>query len=450
MYCCIIKSLYVKDGVNLNFKKFIKSQSPARIIALGFAATIFLGSFILMLPISLNDVVNLKYVDSLYTATSAVCVTGLVTVDPANTFTPFGRCVLAALIQIGGLGVTSFGTGMIIAMGKKLNLKSRNITKEALNLDSRKGIVSFIKEIFLTTLTIELLGAFFSFFTFRKKFSFLKAVGISLFHSIAAFNNSGFDILGNFQSLSAYKNDVYINVVTCVLIFFGGIGFYVIKELRMNKFKWKPLSMHSKVVLSVSMILIIFGTIMLKLTENITWLGALFNSVSARTAGFSTFNLGDFSNAGLIIMMVLMFIGASPGSTAGGIKTTTIFVLFQGVKSSAINKSEKAFKYAVPKNAFKKAAVITVIGITVVLTGTFLMSLFEPNLEIKDIVFEIVSAYGTVGDSTGITPSISTASKILSMLVMFIGRLGPMTIVTLWYFSHGERVRYPEGNISIG
>ena len=417
MYCYIIKSLYVKDGVNLNFKKFIKSQSPARIIALGFAATIFLGSFILMLPISLNDGVNLKYVDSLYTATSAVCVTGLVTVDPANTFTPFGRCVLAALIQIGGLGVTSFGTGMIIAMGKKLNLKSRNITKEALNLDSRKGIVSFIKEIFLTTLTIELLGAFFSFFTFRKKFSFFKAVGISLFHSIAAFNNSGFDILGNFQSLSAYKNDVYINIVTCFLIFFGGIGFYVIKELRMNKFKWKPLSMHSKVVLSVSMILIIFGTIMLKLTENITWLGALFNSVSARTAGFSTFNLGDFSNAGLIIMMVLMFIGASPGSTAGGIK---------------------------------KAAVITVIGITVVLTGTFLMSLFEPNLEIKDIVFEIVSAYGTVGDSTGITPSISTASKILSMLVMFIGRLGPMTIVTLWYFSHGERVRYPEGNISIG
>ena len=150
VYCYIIKSLYVKDGVNLNFKKFIKSQSPARIIALGFAATIFLGSFILMLPISLNDGVNLKYVDSLYTATSAVCVTGLVTVDPANTFTPFGRCVLAALIQIGGLGVTSFGTGMIIAMGKKLNLKSRNITKEALNLDSRKGIVSFIKEIFLT------------------------------------------------------------------------------------------------------------------------------------------------------------------------------------------------------------------------------------------------------------------------------------------------------------
>ena len=262
MYCYIIKSLYVKDGVNLNFKKFIKSQSPARIIALGFAATIFLGSFILMLPISLNDGVNLKYVDSLYTATSAVCVTGLVTVDPADTFTPFGRCVLAALIQIGGLGVTSFGTGIIIAMGKKLNLKSRNITKEALNLDSRKGIVSFIKEIFLTTLTIELLGAFFSFFTFRKEFSFFKAVGISLFHSIAAFNNSGFDILGNFQSLSAYKNDVYINIVTCFLIFFGGIGFYVIKELRMNKFKWKPLSMHSKVVLSVSMILIIFGTIM--------------------------------------------------------------------------------------------------------------------------------------------------------------------------------------------
>ena len=189
---------------------------------------------------------------------------------------------------------------------------------------------------------------------------------------------------------------------------------------------------------------------MIKLTNNITWLGALFNSVSARTAGFSTFNLSNFSNAGIIVMIVLMFIGASPGSTGGGIKTTTVFVLFKGIVSAATNKGEKAFKYAIPKNAFRKAAVVTVLGINVVLIGTFLISIFEPQLELRDILFEVVSAYGTVGLTTGITTSLSAASKILSMIIMFIGRLGPMTIVTLWYFSRGERISYPEGNISIG
>lgn len=428
----------------------IKSQPPARIIAFGFAITILIGSGILMLPISLNDGIELKYIDALYTATSAVCVTGLVTVDTANTFTAFGQFVIAVLIQIGGLGVSSLGAGVIIAMGKKVNIKNRTIVREALNLNSGKGIVTLIKDIFSTTIVFELLGAILSFVTFSKKFSFGKAVGVSLFHSIAAFNNSGFDILGDFQSLSNYKDDVYLNLVTCFLIIMGGIGFLVIKEVREKKFKWKKLSMHSRVVISVSAALIVVGTLLLKCTENITWLAALFNSVSARTAGFSTYSLGDFSNAGLIVMMVLMFIGASPGSTAGGIKTTTIFVLFQGIKSAATNKSEKAFNYSIPKNAFRKAAVVTVLGVTVVLVGSFLMSVFEPQLNLKDIVFEIVSAYATVGDSTGITASLSTLSKLLSMIIMFIGRLGPMTIVTLWYFSRGERVSYPQGNISIG
>lgn len=428
----------------------IKSQPPARIIAFGFAITILIGSGILMLPISLNDGIELKYIDALYTATSAVCVTGLVTVDTANTFTAFGQFVIAVLIQIGGLGVASLGAGVIIAMGKKVNIKNRTIVREALNLNSGKGIVTLIKDIFSTTIVFELLGAILSFVTFSKKFSFGKAVGVSLFHSIAAFNNSGFDILGDFQSLSNYKDDVYLNLVTCFLIIMGGIGFLVIKEVREKKFKWKKLSMHSRVVISVSAALIVVGTLLLKCTENITWLAALFNSVSARTAGFSTYSLGDFSNAGLIVMMVLMFIGASPGSTAGGIKTTTIFVLFQGIKSAATNKSEKAFNYSIPKNAFRKAAIVTVLGVTVVLVGSFLMSVFEPQLNLKDIAFEIVSAYATVGDSTGITASLSTLSKLLSMIIMFIGRLGPMTIVTLWYFSRGERVSYPQGNISIG
>ena len=427
-----------------------RAARPGRTILLGFLFVILFGACLLHLPIAARDHSVTAFVDCLFTATSATCVTGLVVVDTWQHWTVFGQIVVLGLIQIGGLGITSLGTGIIIAMGKRVNFKSRSLVKEALNLNSGKGIVKFIKEIFFTTISFELIGTILSFIAFSKDFSFSKALGISAFHSIAAFNNSGFDILGNFQSLAAYKNNVYLNVVTCMLIILGGIGFFVIKDIKTNKFKWKSLSMHSKVVIWVTIILIIFGAVMIKLTNNITWLGALFNSVSARTAGFSTFNLSNFSNAGIIVMIVLMFIGASPGSTGGGIKTTTVFVLFKGIVSAATNKGEKAFKYAIPKNAFRKAAVVTVLGINVVLIGTFLISIFEPQLELRDILFEVVSAYGTVGLTTGITTSLSAASKILSMIIMFIGRLGPMTIVTLWYFSRGERISYPEGNISIG
>ena len=198
--------------------------------------------------------------------------------------------------------------------------------------------------------------------------------------------------------------------------------------------------------------LIVVGTLLIKLSEegNISWLGAFFASVTARTAGFATYSIGGFSNAGLIVMMILMFIGASSGSTGGGIKTSTLFALIQGLKSTATNKSEKAFHYSLPRTAFRKAAVITFVGIGVVLFGSFTMSVLEPHLEIRDILFEVVSAFGTVGLSTGITPDLSVGSKLLSILIMYIGRLGPMTIVTLWYFSQGERTRYPEGNLSIG
>jgi len=208
--------------------------------------------------------------------------------------------------------------------------------------------------------------------------------------------------------------------------------------------------MHAKVVLSVSGALIVGGALLVKLTENIPWLGAFFNSVSARTAGFSTYPLGNFSNAGLLVMTFLMFVGASPGSTGGGIKTTTLFVLLQGIKSSATNRSEKAFRYSVPKDAFKKAAIITLLGVGIVFTGTFIFCALEPQLGLSDVLFEIVSAFGTVGLSTGITPTIGTGAKLLSIVLMYIGRLGPMTVATLWYFSRGERARYPEGNISIG
>ena len=217
-----------------------------------------------------------------------------------------------------------------------------------------------------------------------------------------------------------------------------------------TRLHWKKFSMHTKVVLSTTAVLLIVGTLLLKATEDITWLGAFFHSVSARTAGFSTYALKDFSTSGLLVLIMLMFIGASPGSTGGGIKTTTFFSLIQGIKSAATNRSEKAFRYALPRDAFRKAAVITLLALGVVVTGTYLMTVFEPHLDLRDIVFEIVSAFGTVGLSTGITPDLTVASKLLSILIMYIGRLGPLTIASLWYFTYGERTQFAEGNIAIG
>ena len=430
--------------------QLIKKQPPVRIIALGFAAVILLGSILLMLPCSIQDGVTVRYIDALYTSTSAVCVTGLIAVDAGDTFTPLGQFFLGMLIQVGGLGVTAVGAGVILAMGKKVNMKGRNIIREAMNLDSGKGTVRFIQSVFLTTITFELVGAALSFIVFVQDYPPLHALGISLFHSVAAFNNSGFDILGNFQNLIPYQDDVLLNLVTCGLIFFGGIGFLVIREIVTKRFHWRKFSMHTKVVLTVSAALIVSGTVLLWLTEDVTLLGAFFHSVSARTAGFSTYSLGNFSNAGLFVLTVLMFIGASPGSTGGGIKTSTFFVLLQGIKSAATNKSEKAFRYVIPVDAFRKAAVITLIALGVVITGTYLMVIMEPDITLMDALFEVTSAFGTVGLSTGITSGLSDGSKILSIITMYIGRLGPLTIASLWYFSRGERASYPDGNISIG
>lgn len=428
----------------------IKRQSPARLIALGFISLILIGSILLRLPFCVKEGVHLSYIDSLYTSTSAVCVTGLIAVDAGDTFTPLGQMILGLLMQTGGLGVTTVGAGLMLLMRKKVDLKERTLVKEALNVDSGKGLITLVKRIFIVTIVFETAGALLSLLVFIQDYPFPKALGISIFHSVAAFNNAGFDILGNFQSLVNYSDSIMLNIVTCFLIFFGGIGFLVIWELLEKKCRWKKLSMHAKIVLSVSGVLIVVGTVLIKATENVSWMGAVFNSISARTAGFSTYSLAGFSKSGLLVIMILMFIGSSPGSTGGGIKTTTFFVLLQGIRSSATNTSEKAFHYSIPKDAYKKASVIALIAASVILVGTYLMGIFEPDADFFDVFFEVTSAYGTVGLSTGITPGLSVPSKLLSIIIMYIGRLGPWTVATLWHFSKGERVSFPEGNISIG
>ena len=423
--------------------KLLRTQSAPRIIASGFALVIFIGSLLLMLPCSIQPGTHLDYIDALYTSASAVCVTGLTVVDAGDTFTALGQFFLAALIQIGGLGVTSISAGVILAMGRRVNLKGRMLIRESMNLDAGRGLIGFIYTVFKATLLIELIGAALSFIVFIQDYSLFRAIGVSLFHSVASFNNAGFDIFGGGQSMVPYTDNIYLNIITCVLIFFGGIGFLVIQELWQKKCQWKKLSMHTKVVLSVSLALI-------KLTEPVSWLCALFHSVSTRTAGFASRPIGDFGAPALLVMIVLMFIGASSGSTGGGIKTSTFFVLIRGIFSAATNQSEKAFHYSIPKDAFKKAAVISILAAGVVITSTYILMILEPQVDLLDALFEMTSAFSTAGLSTGISSDLHLPAKILSIMIMFTGRLGPLTIASLWYFSRGELALYPDGNIVVG
>ena len=257
----------------------------------GFAAVILAGAGLLSLPAMHNEGVSVSFTDALFTSTSAVCVTGLIAVDTADTFTPVGCAIVALLIQIGGLGVTSVGVGFILLARRRVGLKSRLLVKEALNLDSFRGAVSLVRKILLMTLCFEAVGAGLSYISFSTRYEPLHALGISVFHSIAAFNNAGFDILGGLTNLIPFQSDVLLNLTTCGLIFFGGIGFLVILDM-LKKRRFKALTLQSKIVLVTSGVLIVSGMLLLKVTEaNITWLGALFQSVSARTAGFSTFSI---------------------------------------------------------------------------------------------------------------------------------------------------------------
>ena len=430
-------------------KNIIKEQPPGRLITLGFAFIILIGTFLLLLPISIRPGAEVSFVDALFTSTSAVCVTGLIAIDTADHFTLFGRTVVALLIQTGGLGVTSVGVGFILLAGKRVGMKGRLLVREALNMGSSKGIVRLLKAILLMTLCFELSGAALSFIVFVQDYPVGKAIEISLFHSIAAFNNAGFDILGGLQNLIPYQRNVLLNLTTAALIFFGGIGFLVIQDLLKHR-SLRKISLHSKVVLSTSLFLLAAGTVLLKCTEDISWLGAFFQSVSARTAGFSTYPIGGFTNAGLFVLILLMFIGASPGSTGGGIKTSTFFALMQSAKNTAVKRQSSAFHRKLPADTISKAFTVMFLSLIVVCTGTFLMCVLEPEYSFIQNLFEVTSAFGTVGLSTGITPELGAAGKLLLTAIMFIGRLGALTLMSMWVFRPTSNVRYTEESITIG
>lgn len=433
----------------MSFDKFIQKQPTGRLIALGFALVILIGAGLLLLPVSVRPDAEVSFIDALFTSTSAVCVTGLIAIDTADHFTFFGQAVLAGLIQIGGLGVSSVGVGLILAAGGRVGFKERLLVKDALNVDSVAGMVRLVKAVLLMTLCFEGAGVVLSFITFIQDYPFGQALWISIFHSVAAFNNSGFDILGGLRNLIPYQADVLLNLTTCGLIICGGIGFLVMLDvLRCRSFR--KLTLHSKVVLTTTGVLLAVGTLLLKATEDITWLGAFFHSVSARTAGFSTYPIGSFTNAGLFVLVILMFIGASPGSTGGGIKTTTFFALMQEARTVFSKRLPGAFHRTLPQEMLRKSSVIALLSALVVFIGTFLLCVLEPEYDFIQLLFEVVSAFGTVGLSTGITPDLSVAGKLVIILTMYTGRLGAFTLLSVWINRPEPSVRYTEEQIMIG
>lgn len=433
----------------MNKIKWVRELSPAKILMLGFLSVILLGGLLLLLPISARPGVKVHPIDAFFTATSAVCVTGLATIDTADNFNVFGRTVIALLIQVGGLGFMSVAATLMMVLGKKIGLKERIVLKEALNLESIQGVVKLVKSIIGMTLLFEGVGAILSFIVFSQDYPALDAIGISLFHAISAFNNAGFDILGGFQNLIPYQQNILLNLTTSALIILGGLGFYVIRDISYKKC-FAKLTMHSKIVIIMTSSLLLIGTVLIWLTEDITWLGAFFNSVSARTAGFTTYNLGEFTNAGLFVLIVLMFIGASPGSTGGGIKTTTMFTILTSIYSLIKNRECVAFKRKIALESIMKAFMLTFLALGVVTIATFFICIIEPDFSFVQIIFEVVSGFATVGLSTGITPHLQVLSKIVLIIMMFFGRLGPLTIACAWSYNHSSNLSYVEEKIIIG
>lgn len=423
--------------------------SPGRILALGFAGVILLGTILLLLPVSANPGIAIRPVDALFTSTSAVCVTGLISIDTADHFGLFGRTVVGLLIQIGGLGITSVGVAFILLSHKRVGLKERVLVRESLNLNTLQGMVRLVESIMLVTLCFESLGVILNYIVFSRDYPPLSALGISAFHSIAAFNNAGFDILGGYRNLIPYRDNIFLNLTTCGLIIFGGLGFYSIREIWQKR-NWRHLSMNTKIVVTMTISLLAIGTVLLKLTDDVTWLGAFFQSTSARTAGFSTYSIGEFTAAGQFILIILMFIGASPGSTGGGIKTTTAFTILKSMFAFSTNQECAAFRRKIPLESILKAFTVTLLAAILVCFMTLAICITEPHLTFMQIFFEVVSGFGTVGLSTGITPHLTDISKILLCLTMFIGRVGPLTIASIWMYKASSGLSHPEERVTIG
>lgn len=436
------------DSVSME-KRMKKPLRANHYLLLGFMAIILVGSLLLRLPISHNEGIKISYWDSLFISTSAVCVTGLVTVDVALTFSLFGRTVIAILILLGGLGFASMVISFSLLLGMNIGLSQRSFIKEAYNLSSVQGTLMVVRAVGLAALLVQGVGVFIEYFIFRSTYGPLDALGHAVFNTISAFNNAGFDLMGKYQSLSMYRHSVAMNLTTALLIIIGGTGFFVIADIVKNR-NWKKLSMHSKIVVTMNSILLIGGFLFYLFVEHLEPLAAFFQSVTTRTAGFNTVDIAGLSQAGLLVTIVLMFIGASPGSTGGGIKTSTIFTLFLSLGSLMFGRQTAAFKRKIGGESILKAFQVLLLSILLIGGGSFLLLIIEGSkFTFLEVLFEAVSAFATVGLSMGITTEIATLSKLVLVVVMFAGRVGPITIATS-FARKASQLGYVEEQVFIG
>ncbi len=455
--------------VELKMKDILKKRqfTPMQILAIGYAVIIFLGAMLLALPISTNARVYTPFLDCIFTSTSAVCVTGLITVDTGTHWSYFGKTVIMMLIQIGGLGFMSFATMLSLIIGKRITLKERLVMQEAMNSTSLQGIVKLAKYILIFTFSIEGLGALLLSTQFIPEFGFSKGIFYSIFHSVSAFCNAGFDLMGNFNSLINYNGNVVIISTISALIVTGGLGFYVWNEIYNYK-NIKKLSLHSKLVISMTIALIIGGAILFFLFEfsneatmkgmsfKDRILASIFASVSPRTAGFNSISLADMTIPSIFLSIILMFIGGSPGSTAGGLKTTTAGILYMTVKSVIKGREDtEIFKKKVSKDTVYKAFSVMIIALGLVITVTVLLSITEhqTGVPFEYYIFEATSAFGTVGSTLGLTQKLSAIGKIIVALTMYAGRLGPLTLVLAISINRRKKalaIKYPEDKILVG
>lgn len=446
-------------------EKLIKKfhLSPPKVLVLGFALIIIIGAVLLTLPIATNDGLGLSWINAFFTSTSATCVTGLVVTDTGTTFTMFGQLVILALIQVGGLGFMTLATFFALLMGKRISLKQRLLLQESLNQISIEGVVRLAKMLLIFTGLIELTGGILLTLRFAFDMPFAKALYYGMFHSISNFNNAGFDLMGEFSSLTKYVSDPIVNLTVCALIILGGIGFIVMAEVYEYR-KTKRLSLHTKVVLTTTAILIVLGTLFIFILEFTNaktlqplspagkFFGALYQSVTARTAGSNTISIGDMRQSSLFLIIVLMFIGASPGSTGGGIKTTTFATLLGAVWAQIKGREDVIFyRQRILPHMIYKSLTVTMIALFIVIVVSMILTITEPGKDFLMILFETVSAFATVGLSMGLTPDLSDFGKIIISLTMFAGRVGPLTIAfALAQRNRKEYFRYPKGKIMIG
>jgi trk system potassium uptake protein TrkH len=435
--------------------------TPYQILAAGFASLILVGATILATPLASATGEPLRFIDALFTATSAVCVTGLVVVDTGTRFSLFGQIIIIILIQAGGLGIMTMATLMALLMGKKINLRERLIIQEAMNQLTVAGVVRLTRYIIKVTLLIEFIAGTILAIRFYQDYG-AKGIYFGYWHAVSSFCNAGFDLFGEFRSLTGYVNDLTVNLVISTLIILGGIGFAVMADVWENR-RFRDYSLHTKIVLTVSAFLIIFGTVVIFAFEqdnpatlgSLSWEGKIlasyFQAVTPRTAGYNTVSIGDMGNATLFFIVILMFIGASPSSTGGGIKTTTAGLLAAAIWALIRGREDvEIFERSLPKAVIYKAFALVFIAALLVVLVTMILSVSE-SAPFINILFEVVSAFGTVGLTTGITPDLTATGKLWIILTMFAGRVGPITIaLALALRQRKAMVRYPEGKVIIG